>query len=385
MMRITKPELKMADLKNAVEEERTSPVPVTSAPSISPTMEPPEKRPRLNPVPPPLPIANNKTHVVTADSVSTEATGLLEIIQGGLPPEISAAWFVRDGDSPPTPPPPLFTPSPPKLTDPTGKDILGPKLALAVILRLLSGSSGTILLQVCRGLWMLSALAEKKANDKIDSMDETMNTQMDELDADLETRLSVAGAASSAVKQMNDNERNAFQQTCYQQRQEALNTIAWDFRNLLCTQQLILTKLQIPGFDGATVDANALELQSRLCSYLHSAFYLRARIGEGPHQAMLRSQAERLRSEIESQSTQPPVESNVPPPLPPFPMQPQQPQVPVYSPAYPQYLSYFQQQQFPGQPIHMMPPPGGAQAPVQQPPNMQQYGQMPPQYYQQQQ
>ena len=55
---------------------------------------------------------------------------------------------------------------------------------------------------------------------------------MDELDANLETRLSVAGAASSAVKQMNDNERNAFQQTCYQQRQEALNTIAWDFRNV---------------------------------------------------------------------------------------------------------------------------------------------------------
>ena len=55
---------------------------------------------------------------------------------------------------------------------------------------------------------------------------------MEELDASLETRLSVAGAASSAVQQMNDNERNAFQQTCYQRRQEALNSIAWDFRNV---------------------------------------------------------------------------------------------------------------------------------------------------------
>lgn len=55
---------------------------------------------------------------------------------------------------------------------------------------------------------------------------------MDELDASLETRLSVAGAAFSVVKGMNDNERNAFQQNCYQQRQEALNSIAWDFRNV---------------------------------------------------------------------------------------------------------------------------------------------------------
>lgn len=55
---------------------------------------------------------------------------------------------------------------------------------------------------------------------------------MEQLNATLETRLSVAGAASSAVQQMNDNERNAFLQTCFQKRQEALNAIAWDFRNV---------------------------------------------------------------------------------------------------------------------------------------------------------
>lgn len=55
---------------------------------------------------------------------------------------------------------------------------------------------------------------------------------MEELEASLETRLSVAGAASSAVKVMNDNERNAFQQSCYQRRQETLNALAWDFRNV---------------------------------------------------------------------------------------------------------------------------------------------------------
>jgi hypothetical protein len=31
---------------------------------------------------------------------------------------------------------------------------------------------------------------------------------------------------------MNDNERSAFQQSCYQRRQEALNSIAWDFRTV---------------------------------------------------------------------------------------------------------------------------------------------------------
>jgi len=195
MMKQTKPELTMAALKNAVEEEhvqstaaaqdilmeRTSPDPVTStaraAESSSLVAERPEKRPRLgsSPVPP----TQTKTHVVTADTVSMEAAGLLDLIQGGMPPEISAAWFVRDGDSPPSPPKPaLFTPSPPKLTDPTGKEILGTKLALAVITRLLkkdeSDTSETILLEVCRGLWMLSALTEKKAADKIESLDQSM-------------------------------------------------------------------------------------------------------------------------------------------------------------------------------------------------------------------
>ena len=53
MMRLSKPELTLAELKQAVEEERTaSPVPsATLAQSTSPTMEPPEKRPRLSPVP----------------------------------------------------------------------------------------------------------------------------------------------------------------------------------------------------------------------------------------------------------------------------------------------------------------------------------------------
>lgn len=193
MMKQTKPELTMAELKKAVKEEhmqsnqaglvdRKSPVPVPSATLGKPEgsflpVERPEKRPRLGSSPVP-PTALSKTHVVTSDTVATEAAALLDLIKAGLPPEISAAWFVRDGDSPPTPPKPLFTPSPPKLSDPTGKEILGTKLALAVITRLLKkddeDNSGTILLEVCRGLWLLSALTEKKAANKIDSLDESM-------------------------------------------------------------------------------------------------------------------------------------------------------------------------------------------------------------------
>ena len=194
MMKQTKPELTMTELKRAVEEEhvqspstaqavlmdRTSPDIVTSTArekTPSPQMERPEKRQRLGSSP--APTRETKTHVVTHESVSTEVADLMGLIQGGVPPEISAAWFVRDGDSPPSPPEPaLFTPSPPKLTDPTGKEILGTKLALAVITQLLkkdeNDSSGTILLEVCHGLWMLSALTEKKAANKIDAVDKSI-------------------------------------------------------------------------------------------------------------------------------------------------------------------------------------------------------------------
>lgn len=204
MMKQTKPELTMAALKKAVEEEhlqstnsasmeRASPDPITSD-GVSPDAARPEKRPRLgsSPVPP----VQTKTHVVTAESVSTEADGLLDLIQGGMPPEISAAWFVRDGDSPPSPPKALFTPSPPKMADPTGKEILGTKLALAVITSILkkddTDKSGSILLEACRGLWMLSALKEQMAADKLDSLDQSMVSYIvnyERVDERLNTRL----------------------------------------------------------------------------------------------------------------------------------------------------------------------------------------------------
>jgi hypothetical protein len=203
--------------------------------------------------------------------------------------------MIRDGNTIAQPPqPPLFGPSPPKLSDPTGKELLGADLALAVIERLLT-SSGSLLLDICRGLWTLTALKEKEAKVSIDMLDKTMLTESERLDANLEARLSVAGAAFGAVQQMNNSERHAFQSTCSQQRQSLLSGIAWEFRQLLCVQQQVLTKLDVPGFEGPTVDTSTIQLQSSICSFLHSAFYLRKRISDVPHEGMLKSQAERLR------------------------------------------------------------------------------------------
>jgi len=116
------------------------------------------------------------------------------------------------------------------------------------------------------------------------------------MDADLGARLSLAGAALVAVQQINANERDAFIASCNQQRQHLQALIAWEFRQLLATQQQILTHTAIPGFDGPTVDAVSIYKQSAICSFLHSAFYLRNRIGEKPHVAMLKSHESRLAS-----------------------------------------------------------------------------------------
>jgi hypothetical protein len=182
MMRQTKPELTLAELKKAVEEEAfvdAAPDPVSSAAAAAAAAEDedferPEKRARLDNNDEPSAMEETKSHVVTAEAVADEANDLLTLTQSGLPPELSAAWFVRDGDSPPTPPRSLFSASPPKLADPTGKEILGKKLALAVITRLLKEGEGTILLDVCRGLWMLKAVKEKEAAKILDTLDQSI-------------------------------------------------------------------------------------------------------------------------------------------------------------------------------------------------------------------
>lgn len=56
---------------------------------------------------------------------------------------------------------------------------------------------------------------------------------------------------------------------------------------LLVQQHQILTYAGVPGFNGPTIDPSALYIQSCVCSFLHSAFYLRSRIGDKQHISML--------------------------------------------------------------------------------------------------
>lgn len=239
---------------------------------------------------------NQRTHVVTASDVKIEETALLDITQNVKnDPLFLSTWMIRDGNAPPqAPEPPLFEAAPPKLSDPSGKDLLGEELALQLVQRLLEPNTGNTTLQVCRGLWMLTALTEDQTNKKLKRIDEELREDNKKIRARLDERLSVAGAAETAVRTMNEIEIAGFENSCNQQRQTVLNEIAWDFRKLLWVQQQFLTKLKIPGFRGPTVDASELDYQSRICSYLHSAFFLRQRIGESAHTTMMKSQEKRL-------------------------------------------------------------------------------------------
>lgn len=118
------------------------------------------------------------TPMMSAGSIERETAAAVESMQQ-LSPDVSAAWFARDGDSPPSrPEPPLFTPSPPKFSDATGRDILGDELALMLIQVLLkkdeSDVSGSILLDICRGCWMMTALKEKETLKAIQTLDAKM-------------------------------------------------------------------------------------------------------------------------------------------------------------------------------------------------------------------
>ena len=236
-------------------------------------------------------------------------------------------------------------------TKQTAKDILGVELAYRLIERVLD-PSGTLLLEVCQGLWALHALKEKKASAAIEMLDKSMKEEMEKMEAALQARLSVASAASSGIEQMNANARREFQSTCGHQRQNLLTGIAWEFRQLLCVQQQVLFKLKVPGFEnGPTVDGGALDLQARVCSYLHSAFFLRSRVGEKPHVNMLKGHLKSLqqaRDQPKSPSPVPPSFATHQVALPPL------PPPPGYAPPPPQQQ---QQQQQQLQPMVGMPHP----------------------------
>jgi hypothetical protein len=180
--------------------------------------------------------------------------------------------------------------------------MLGTDMAVRLVQRLLS-PSGSVVLEACRALWMLQGLQEHFNYDSMQTMDTRLQAESERLESDLEARLSVAGSGmSDSVALMNDRERHMFRNQANQQRQNIVNQSAWSFRQLLCLQHEVLAKLDVPGFeDGPTVDAETLQFQSFICQYLHSAFYIRTRMGIEPHEGMLRSQLKKLLRELEQQ------------------------------------------------------------------------------------
>jgi len=248
-------------------------------------------------------------------------TKQLQVMTEKMPENITAEWLARDGDElPQRPEPPLFAPSPPKLGDPSGKDMLGTEMALKLIQLLLKGTDqedesgedtvmedmeetkedkvchGTMVLEVCRACWIMTAMKEKEAAKSLKALDDQLSSDIEKLETELDARLSVAGAALSAVQQMNANEKNDLIMICNQKRQQLLALVSWEFRHLLAIQQQLLTHAGVPGFNGPTVDATSIREQADICSFLHSAFYLRQRIGEKQHCTMLKSQDTRLSS-----------------------------------------------------------------------------------------
>ncbi len=318
MMQTKQPDLTMAALKEAVQKEHTNVAkPDLQQPDITGSSHmntggdddmyddlPVSKRPRVDDVGVKQETSTSttaaaetqRTKVVTASDVKIEETALLDIVENVKnDPLFLSSWMARDGHSPPqAPEPPLFEAAPPKLSDPSGKDLLGEELALELVQRLLEPGTGDAALQVCRGLWMLTALTEEQTSKKLKRFDDELKEENKKIRARLDERLSVAGAAATAVMTMNEIEIAGFEKSCNERRQTVLNEIAWDFRKLLWIQQQFLTKLKIPGFRGPTVDAGELEFQSRICSYLHSAFFLRHRIKAEAHTTMMKSQEKRL-------------------------------------------------------------------------------------------
>mmetsp|Transcript_6641 Transcript_6641/g.13305 ORF Transcript_6641/g.13305 Transcript_6641/m.13305 type:complete len:617 (-) Transcript_6641:44-1894(-) len=363
------PNLSMEDLKRAVEQEHGAPssfagtIPfVAEDPAVGDknksdaskrTGDRPAKRSRWD-----QPGKAPETEKVSAINIDTAANVLVKASKN-MPPEIEAAWHARDGGSLPSPPdPPLFTASPPKLGDPSGKDLLGNETAL-ILLRMLTAkthdgkSIGSALLELCQACWMMTALKEEEAVKAQDALEYSIATEADALESNLDARALVAGGALAAVQQANDHERNQFNMHCIAQREQLSAKLAWDYRKLLYTQQIILTSAKLPGFDGPTVDSSMISFQSNVCAVMHSAFYLRARVGEVSHVNMLNKQLETLEKVVATQVKVEPIEAQ-----PHYPshfsmqqMQFQQPMVPQFSQPPPMFNA-------PTQPPMSVPPPG---------------------------
>jgi len=276
-----------------------------------------------------------ETETVSASSIDT-ASGILVTAAKNMPPEIETLWHARDGGSLPSrPEPPLFTASPPKLGDPSGKDLVGNETALK-ILKILTAKThdgkclGSAILELCHACWMMTALKEESVVKAEKSLQMKIAADRETMEADLDARASVAGGAIEAVQQANDKERNSFEQQAQARRNQLQSSIAWEFRKLLYTQQTILASAKLPGFVGPTVDSTVITFQSKVCSVMHSAFYLRARVGETSHVNMLNKQLESLQTFISTAVKQEPIEQQ-PQFQAPFHLPPQFTQPPVFA------------------------------------------------------
>ena len=180
------PNLSMQDLRDAVEKEHVSQMKMDDG-GADDGDGPPLKRAKMEDdlaaAVMPMPGQGQQamaidTPIISAESIEKETAEAVDRMKE-LSPDISAAWFARDGSDPPSrPEPPLFTPSPPKFSDATGREVLGDELALKLIQMLLkkdeSDQSGNILLDVCRACWMMTALKEKEAAKAIETLDNKM-------------------------------------------------------------------------------------------------------------------------------------------------------------------------------------------------------------------
>lgn len=119
---------------------------------------------------------------------------------------------------------------------------------------------------------------------------------------------------ADAIQQTNQIERDDVQKQWKDRQKKFVGSIAWEFRKLLHVQQLILGSCNLPHFtpqshvpghtgiaNGSillSVDPIVIKKQSRVCKILHSAFYVRAKVGKEPHCEMLAKKEATLMTEI---------------------------------------------------------------------------------------
>jgi hypothetical protein len=118
-----------------------------------------------------------ETVMLTPQSIETAANVLFTATKN-MPPDIETLWHARDGGSLPSPPePPLFSASPPKLGDPSGKDLVGNEAALQLLKMMVEKTAdgkclGSTLLDLCEACWMMMALKEDETTKSLEWLDE---------------------------------------------------------------------------------------------------------------------------------------------------------------------------------------------------------------------